>query len=84
MYCSGLLRHIYGEESVTYVRNITDVDDKINARAEEEKVSIQEITTRTTLQYHQDMEALGTLPPTVEPKATEHIVQDAGVDKQAN
>ncbi len=70
-----LLRYIYGENCVSYARNITDVDDKINARAEEEGVSIQDITTRTTLQYHQDMEALGTLSPTIEPKATEHIAQ---------
>ena len=70
-----LLRHVYGGSSVTYVRNITDVDDKINARAQQEGVPIQEITTRTTRQYHQDMEALETLPPTVEPKATEHISQ---------
>ena len=70
-----LLRHVYGGSSVTYVRNITDVDDKINARAQQEGVPIQEITTRTTRQYHQDMEALETLPPTIEPKATEHISQ---------
>ena len=70
-----LLRHVYGGSSVTYVRNITDVDDKINARAQQEGVPIQEITTRTTHQYHQDMEALETLPPTIEPKATEHISQ---------
>ncbi|MGD9867495.1 MAG: cysteine--tRNA ligase [Hyphomicrobiales bacterium] len=70
-----LLRHLYGEKHVTYVRNITDVDDKINARAAEEKVSIGDLTGRTTKQFHDDVAALGCLPPTVEPRATEHIGQ---------
>jgi len=68
-----LLRHIYGAKHVTYVRNITDVDDKINARATEEGVSIAELTERTTQQFHEDIAALGVLPPTVEPRATKHI-----------
>jgi len=68
-----LLRHIYGPEHVTYARNITDVDDKINARAAEEGVSIRELTERTTRQFHEDIAALGVLPPTVEPRATDHI-----------
>jgi cysteinyl-tRNA synthetase len=68
-----LLRHFYGAEHVTYVRNITDVDDKINARAAEEGVSIRELTERTAAQFHADVAALGALPPTVEPRATEHI-----------
>jgi cysteinyl-tRNA synthetase len=68
-----LLRHIYGEDHVTYVRNITDVDDKINARAAEEKVTIRDLTERTARQFHADIAALGVLPPTVEPRATEHI-----------
>src|SRR6187399_2373403 len=53
-----LLRHIYGPEHVTYVRNITDVDDKINARAAEEGVSIRELTERTAAQFHRDIKAL--------------------------
>ena len=70
-----LLRQIYGESHVTYVRNITDVDDKINARAREEGVSIRELTERTASQFHADIAALGVLPPTVEPRATEHIAE---------
>ncbi|XSG81138.1 MAG: cysteine--tRNA ligase [Methyloligella sp. ZOD6] len=70
-----LLRHIYGEDHVKYVRNITDVDDKIMARAAEEGVAIDDLTKRTADQYHADMAALGALPPTVEPRATEHIDQ---------
>ncbi|MFD0986844.1 cysteine--tRNA ligase [Methyloligella solikamskensis] len=68
-----LLRHLYGESHVKYVRNITDVDDKIMARAAEEGVEIDDLTKRTADQYHADMAALGALPPTVEPRATEHI-----------
>ncbi|MFM9889544.1 MAG: cysteine--tRNA ligase [Rickettsiales bacterium] len=60
---------------VTFVRNITDVDDKINAAAVERGISIQELTHITTQQFHDDMGALNCLPPTVEPKATEHIAQ---------
>jgi cysteinyl-tRNA synthetase len=70
-----LLRQIYGANHVTYVRNITDVDDKINARAREEGVPIREVTERTTRQFHADIAALGVLPPTVEPRATEHIAE---------
>jgi cysteinyl-tRNA synthetase len=70
-----LLRQIYGETHVTYVRNITDVDDKINARAREEGVSIRDLTERTARQFHADIAALGVLPPTVEPRATEHIAE---------
>ena len=68
-----LLRHMYGDKHVTYVRNITDVDDKINARAAEEGVPIRDLTERTAKQFHADIAALGVLPPTVEPRATEHI-----------
>ena len=68
-----LLRHLYGPEHVVYARNITDVDDKINARAAQEGVPIRDLTERTTRQFHEDVAALGCLPPTVEPRATEHI-----------
>ncbi len=68
-----LLRHVYGAEHVTYVRNITDVDDKINARAMAEKRPIREITEETAGWYHADMAALGVLEPTAEPRATEYI-----------
>ncbi|MCC0027971.1 MAG: cysteine--tRNA ligase [Zhengella sp.] len=80
-----LLRHLYGADHVTYVRNITDVDDKINARALRDfggeidagrmtlNEAIRQVTERTYDQYHRDVAALGCLPPTQEPRATEHI-----------
>src|ERR1700710_1833792 len=69
-----LLRHLYpGEGRVTYVRNITDVDDKINARAAERNTPIRELTDETYKNFQADVEALGCLPPTAEPRATEHI-----------
>jgi len=83
-----LLRHLAkqgiwdggrGETEVVYVRNITDVDDKINARAAEEypglplNEAIRKVTEKTDQQFHEDVAALGCLPPTVEPRATEHI-----------
>ncbi|MFK4724125.1 cysteinyl-tRNA synthetase [Bradyrhizobium niftali] len=58
---------------VTYVRNITDVDDKINARALERNISIRELTEQTYDAFTKDVSALKCLPPTVEPRATEHI-----------
>lgn len=66
-----LLRKIYPR--VTYVRNITDIDDKINARAAQSGESIASITARTTQDYHADMAALYALPPDIEPRATAHI-----------
>lgn len=66
-----LLQKLYPK--VTYVRNITDVDDKINAASEAQGISIQELTQKTTAYYHADMAALNALPPTIEPRATEHI-----------
>ncbi|PWB88717.1 cysteine--tRNA ligase [Methylocystis sp. MitZ-2018] len=70
-----LLRHLYGAEHVTYVRNITDVDDKINARAFERGISIRELTEETNKVFQQDVKALGCLEPTMQPRATEHIAQ---------
>jgi cysteinyl-tRNA synthetase len=70
-----LLRHDYGDGHVTYVRNLTDVDDKIMARADETQQSIDAITEETTRWYHEDMDALGNLRPTHEPRATDHIPQ---------
>ncbi|MGK7297325.1 MAG: cysteine--tRNA ligase [Candidatus Wenzhouxiangella sp. M2_3B_020] len=60
---------------VVYARNITDVDDKINAAAAEQDVPIDRITDRFTRAYHEDMAALGVRPPSVEPRATEHMPQ---------
>ncbi|MEA2929931.1 MAG: cysteinyl-tRNA synthetase, partial [Hyphomicrobiales bacterium] len=68
-----LLRHLYGEAQVKYVRNITDVDDKINARAAERGISIRDLTGETYANFKVDVAALGCLPPTVEPRATEHV-----------
>ncbi|RWA63813.1 cysteine--tRNA ligase [Mesorhizobium sp.] len=81
-----LLRQLYGESHVTYVRNITDVDDKINARALRDfgaeiasgKLSLNEairrVTEKTADQYHKDVATLGCLPPTFEPRATEFVL----------
>jgi cysteinyl-tRNA synthetase len=74
-----LLRHRYGADKVKYVRNITDVDDKINARAAQEypelalNEAIRLVTEKTEKQFHEDVDALGCLRPDVEPRATEHI-----------
>ena len=74
-----LLRHLYGPEHVTYARNLTDVDDKINARAARDypalplNEAIAKVTEGTTAQFHADIDALGTLRPDAEPRATEHI-----------
>ena len=76
-----LLREVYGAEHVTYVRNITDVDDKINARAVRDypnlplNEAIRKVTEPTAAQYFKDTTALGCLAPTVQPRATENIPQ---------
>src|SRR3954462_1106811 len=76
-----LLRHLYGEKHVTYVRNITDVDDKINVRAARDfpglplNEAIRKVTELTEQQFHDDVDAIGSLRPTVEPRATEHIAE---------
>lgn len=80
-----LLRHVYGESHVTYARNITDLDDKINARALRDfgteigngKLSLNEairrVTEKTANQFHSDVAILGCLEPTHEPRATEFV-----------
>lgn len=68
-----LLRHVYGESHVIYARNITDIDDKILTRAAEEGKTIAEISERYEKVFHQDMERLHTLPPDMEPHATDHL-----------
>jgi cysteinyl-tRNA synthetase len=70
-----LLKRHYGDGAVTYVRNITDVDDKINAAAKESGEPISAITARTTAAFHADIAELNALPPDVEPRATEHIAE---------
>jgi len=76
-----LLRHLYGAEHVKYVRNITDVDDRINERAARDfpglplNEAIHKVTEPTEKQFHDDVDALGCLRPTVEPRATEHIAE---------
>jgi len=74
-----LLRHFYGADHLIYARNVTDVDDKINARADCDfpdlpfNEAIARVTQATERQFHEDVAALGALPPTSEPRATEHI-----------
>jgi cysteinyl-tRNA synthetase len=70
-----VLRDIYGKDHVRYVRNITDVDDKIIDAARENGEPIATLTARTIAAFDDDMAALGSLPPDVEPRATEHIAQ---------
>src|SRR6188768_2448791 len=81
-----LLRHLYGPAHVTYARNVTDVDDKINARAAERGISIRELTDGTLAQFHRDIRDLGVLGPEdvndpgapprfIEPRATDHIAE---------
>ena len=68
-----VLLQIYGKENVTYVRNITDVDDKIIETSKQEKNSIDNITAKVTNNFRQNTKDLNCLAPSVEPKATEHI-----------
>ena len=84
-----LLRHSYGAEHVTYVRNITDVDDKINARAAQDypalplNEAIRKVTEKTDKQFHDDVAALGCLPPNC--RAARHRAhrRDAHADRAA-
>jgi cysteinyl-tRNA synthetase len=76
-----LLRHAYGKDHVTYARNITDVDDKINARALRDHPglplndAIRAVTEKTETQFHADVAELGCLEPSFEPRATDNIVE---------
>jgi cysteinyl-tRNA synthetase len=76
-----LLRQVYGPDHVTYVRNITDVDDKINARALRDfpdlplNEAIRRVTEGTAAQYQKDVKALGCLEPTIQPRATDNIAE---------
>jgi len=85
-----LLRHLYGPEHVTYARNVTDVDDKINARAAQRGITIRELTDGTLAQFHRDIRDLGILMPEdvnhpgaparlIEPRATDHIAEMAAM-----
>src|ERR1700712_442142 len=77
-----VLRHEFGDSHVTYVRNITDVDDKINARAAERGISIRELTEETARIYAEDVGALGCLMPSVTPRATDHIAEMVAIIEQ--
>jgi len=70
-----MLRDVYGPDHVRYVRNITDIEDKISAAARKNQEPIAALTARTTLAFHQDLAALDILPPDIEPRATEYIPQ---------
>jgi cysteinyl-tRNA synthetase len=83
-----LLQHLYGKDHVTYVRNITDVDDKINARAARDfpglslNDAIRQVTEKTANQFFADVKALGCLDPDVQPRATENIAQMIAIINQ--
>ena len=68
-----IMRHTYGVDHVTYVRNITDVDDKIIEAANSNEEDISSLTSRTIQYFHEDASYIGALVPTIEPKATDHI-----------
>jgi cysteinyl-tRNA synthetase len=68
-----LLRHVYGEDHVTFAANFTDIDDRIMAKAVDEGVTIRAISNRYAKAYLDDMGALGIVSPSMRPKATEHI-----------
>src|ERR1700720_1910344 len=70
-----VLRHTYGDGRVRYVRNITDVEDKIITAARDNGEAIDALTRRTTAIFHEDMAALNNLPPDIEPRATGYIPQ---------
>ena len=68
-----LLQSLYGKNKVTYVRNITDIDDKIIESSKKNKKNIKELTKTITKSFHEDCRYLNCLNPTFEPKATEHV-----------
>ncbi|MDG1436678.1 MAG: cysteine--tRNA ligase [Rickettsiaceae bacterium] len=68
-----ILIKIYGKNQVLYVRNITDIDDKIIKKAAEDKISVTSLTQKTTEYFHEDMDYLSCLRPNIEPKATDHV-----------
>ncbi len=68
-----VLKEIYGTDKVRYVRNITDIDDKIINRAAQDNITIEQLTSKTTKYFHDDMDYLGCLRPSIEPKATQHL-----------
>ena len=68
-----LLLKVYGKDKITYVRNITDVDDKIIESSKKNKKTIEELTKNITASFHEDCKYLNCLKPNFEPKATEHV-----------
>lgn len=77
-----VLCEIYGKDHVTYARNITDVDDKINAAAKQNGEPISALTARVEGWFHDDIRALNCLPPTHEPRATAHIKEMIAINQQ--
>ena len=70
-----ILQNLYGTEHVTYVRNITDVDDKIINASQENNEDINELTSRTINYFHSDAKYIGAMEPSFEPRATDHIAE---------
>ena len=79
-----VLQNRYGAEAVKYVRNITDIEDKIINAAAKKNVTIAEITENTTAAFHVDMATLNCLPPTVEPRSTAHITQMIALKRETD
>lgn len=77
-----LARLLRSRYELTYARNITDVDDKINAAAKASGLDIRTLTSQYVDAYHEDMQALGVLPPDIEPRATDHIPEMIGMIEQ--
>ncbi len=77
-----LLRHLYGDGRVVYARNITDIDDKIIERAAARGIGIRELTEGTARGFGEDVDALGCLRPTIEPRATDHIPEMIAVTER--